>query len=1061
MKANLFLAMAVMLVVLVSQPVSQQARAQITSATISGVIKDSSAAVLPNVSVVISNQETGLKRSVATDDQGRYNARDLAVGSYEMAVSLTGFKEFVRKGITLVVGQNAVVNIQMELGDVSEQVVVTAEAPLIETTNAQLAGLVSSNQLRELPLNGRSFDQLALLQAGVQAFRQVLVTANTSFSTRMTVSGARIDANNIILDGIEINDWSRSGGGSAAGLFLGVDAVQEFKVLTHNYSSEFGRNAGAVINIVTRSGTNTMHGSVYEFLRNDRLDARNFFDAEKRTLRRNQFGGVVSGPIRTDKAFFVANYEGFRERRGSPFTNFVLTETARRGILPTGTITVAPQVMPYLSPNVMQLPNAGILPGGVTGRFLYQFKKPTQEDYGMGRLDYRINDNDSIYFRYTRDESSSVDPDLRGSTPSFNAAHDFTQHSGVFQYTRILSPSLINISRVGVKRAVPKSVPLAGSDFPEQALTFIPSQPFGRMEFSTTSNTFGAGASSALTPFGQASLTPGHWFTTGYQLNDHLVLTRGDHAIKFGFEYELIRDWINNGTVAGGSYTFTSIESFLAGQPARFTADLPSRDPSGDYYQHYLGWYVADDFKILPRLTLNLGLRHEFVTSPRDRRAGHTAAFLSLARDPDATLTPVLFNVTKNQFAPRVGLAWDVSGDGKTSIRSGFGLYHNLWLGRDYGIFVQPAPQYRGTLTIQPPARQPVFPNEFLVQQGLGFPISSSLPTGSHVQYDGVKTPTMLHYSLEVQRELFPTGMLRVGYVGSKGYSLLSNSLGNPRLPTILPDGRMFFAATTPLVNPRLNPITERSSEAASRYNSLQLDFRMRPTHGLEIQTVYVWSKSIDNLSSQAGADSRGAPTLFMNPFLHSIDKGLSDFDARQNFTLNYLYEVPSGERNSAVARAALRGWSLGGIISLAGGNPYTALTGFCRSNVTTNCGADRPNLAPGASNNPLIGDPTRYFDATAFTLQDAGTFGNAGRNTLIGPALVNFDFSVYKKFPVSETKSFQFRAEIFNLFNHPTFALPGGNLFTATGARQENAGVITRTTTTSREVQFALKFSF
>lgn len=1033
---------------------------QETTATILGTIKDQSGLILPGVTITITNLDTGLSRTVVSNDEGRYNVPHLGLGRYEVRASLAGFKEFVRSGITLVVGQNAVINIVMQVGEVVEQVTVTGETPLVETASPQLARLVSSTQMRELPLNGRSFDQLGLLQPGVQAFRHVTVTANTSFSTRISVSGARIDANNLMLDGIEINDWARSGGGSAAGLFLGVDAVQEFKVLTHNYSAEYGRSAGAVFNIVTRSGTNAFHGTVYEFLRNDRLDARNFFDVEKSSLRRNQFGGYLSGPIVRDRAFFAVNYEGFRERRGRTLTNFVLTPEARQGILPSGRIAVSPAVVPYLSPNVMPLPNAEILPGGVVGTHKFLFKKPTREDFGMLRLDYKISDSDSVFARYTLSESASTDLDVRSPSKFFSAGHHFRDQSGVLEHSHIFNSSLLNVLRLGFKRSTPQSLPEADPAFPQEQLTFIPGRPFGRIEFTTAANVFGAAAASVLSPFGQASLTPGHWFQTGYQVNNHLSYTRSKHAIKVGVEYELLRDWVNNGSVIGGDFTFTSIEDFLLARPSRFRAPLPTQDVSRDIVQHLFGWYVMDDFRLASGLTLNFGLRHEFVTSPRDRRPGHTAAIIDPLRDSDATLTDLFFHTSKRNFAPRIGLAWDVFGDGKTSLRSGFGLYHNQWIGRDFGIRMQFAPEFRGSLTIQPPARQPVFPNEYLVQQSLGFPVISTRPAGDNVQFLGLQTPTMLHYSLEIQRELFSNAMLSIGYIGSRGYHLMSKVEVNTRLPAFLPDGRVFFDRRAPLLNPRLNPLQEVRSGADSWYNSLQAEFRMRPTYGLELQVNYVLGKNIDNLSSNAGADSRGTPTQFMNSYDPDADKSLSALDVRHIFTLNYLYDLPSPAAQGLLRHLA-GGWSLGGIITVASGNPFTALVGFCRSNSTVNCGTDRPDLAPGASNNPVLGDPNRYFDFAAFTLPEAGFFGNLGRNTIIGPGFANFDFSIFKKFRLSEGKTLQFRAEIFNVFNRANFALPGANLFTSSGERQANAGVITSTVSTSREIQFGLKFNF
>lgn len=1029
-----------------------KSQTQVTTATISGVVKDATAAVLPSVSITIKNVETGISRAITTDGQGRYYVPDLSVGSYEVRTNLTGFKEFLRDGITLVVGQNAVINITLELGDVSERVTVTGEAPLVDTTTSDVSHLVSSTQVRELPLNGRSYDQLALLQPGVQAFRQVEVSANTSFSTRISVSGARINANNIMMDGIEVNDWTRSGGGSVGGLFLGVDAIQEFKMLTHNYSAEFGRNAGAIMNIITRSGTNSFHGSVYEFLRNEKLDARNFFDAEKPPLRRNQFGVFVSGPIHRDRAFFAANYEGFRERRSRPDTFFTLTAEARRGLLPTGQVNVAPAILPYLGPDVLPLPNAGVLSGGTVGRYSYQFLRPVREDFGMGRIDYRVGDSDTLFVRYSRSASTGDDPGFRWHTPFGKEVNEFPLQNGVVGYTRMFGPALINDLRLGVKRTIIQLSAVMNSDFPVDRFKFVPGQPLGQVRVTGLTNS----------PIGMAGLkTTAFWKATSPQLSDAVVFARGAHTFKAGVTYNLIRDFMDNGAVKGGLWEFTSIPNFLTATPASFIGDLPTRDISNDFVQHYFGWYILDDYRVTPTLTLNLGLRHEFVTSPYDRRPGYTGAIVDPLRDTDTSASPVFTHLTMDNVAPRLGLAWDVFGDGKMSVRSGFGMYHNLWMGRDFENQAQPAPAYRGQVVIRTPVRQPEFPNEFLVQQSLGFPVVSLRPAGRLIKFFDLQTPTMLHYSLEVQRQLSSTALLRVGYVGSKGYHLASTIRRNTTVPTFLPDGRIFFARGAPLVNPNLNPLEERGSESDSRYNSLQTTFRLQPTHGLELQVSYVWSRSIDNSSATAGADSWASPPLIMNPYDFSADRGLSVFDIRHLFTLNYLYELPSVSAQGVLGQL-VNGWSVGGIVSMSTGNPLSPSVGFCRSNVAPpSCGEDRPDLTPGARNNPVLGDPNRYFDPGAFTLPEAGFFGNNGRNTVIGPGLASMDFSIYKRFPVAEGKALQFRVEIFNLFNRANFANPANSLFTSSGARQASAGVITRTVSTSREIQFGLKFNF
>lgn len=1036
------------------------ASAQVTTATISGIVKDTSDAVVPGATITITNTGTGISRVVSTDGQGRYYAPDLSIGSYELKASFPGFKEYVRSGITLTVGQSAAINVVMQVGTVTEQVTVNADAPLVDTKSSHVEGLVSSTQIRELPLNGRSFDQLALLQVGVKPFRQVLALANTSYATRISVSGARVDANNLIMDGIEINDWQRSGGGSASGMFLGVDAIQEFKVLTHNYSAEFGRSAGAIFNIITRSGTNSIHGSAFEFLRNDNFDARNFFDKdEKSTLARNQFGAYLGGPIIRDKAFFTAAYEGFRQRRGNPFINFVLSEQARLGIVPGNIITVSSRVKPYLRPEVMPLPNAGLLTGGLTGQYAFQFKTRATENYGMGRVDYRIDDNDSIFVRYTESRSNSHIPDSSGASPFFAIEVNYAAKSGVVNYMHIFGPTMVNTLVVGFKRSLPNGDWSQDPKFPADA-SFIPGKTFGKMTFNTA-NAFGiSGPSAALTAFGQPGQTPGHWWQTGYQVGDHIVYTRGAHTIKAGGEYELLRDWLDNGTVMGGSYTFNGIANFLAAIPASFSAPLPWQDGSHDNFQNLGAVYLVDEIRVNPRVTVNLGLREEFITSPKDRRPGYTAALVNPLTDNEATLTPVFFELPLKNVSPRVGVAWDVFGDGKTSLRAGVGRYYNLIIGRDYGVGLQVAPAYRGTVSVQPPARVPQFPDEFLFQQAAGFPLYSSRVGGRSMLYYGYKTPAMIHYSVELQRELFSTGTLKVGYVGSRGTHLLTQYDSNTKIPTKLSDGRLLFSSGGQLENPKLNAIQARGTDGQSWYSGLQTEYRMRPTRGLELQLNYTWSSTMDNLSGNAPADTTGAPFLFMNTYDRNADYSLSALHTRHSMSLNYLYQIPSAPAEG-VKRYIFNNWSVGGIASRSTGNPFTAIVGFCRSNVVPNCGADRPDLAPGASSNPVLGGPDKYFDRTAFRLPQLGTFGNLGRNTLTGPGFTSFDFSIYKIFPIAEAKTLQFRAEFFNIFNHANFDIPALAIFGSTGAYSENAGKITKTVTLGREIQFGLKFEF
>lgn len=1034
---------------------------QIATGIISGTVTDASGGVLPGVTITVRNVDTGITQSVLTDDAGRYSVAQLALGSYEVQGDLGGFKTTVRQGITLTVGREAVVNIELTVGEIAEKVVVSGEAPLVETTSTALGGLVDDKKIRDLPLNGRNFAQLALLQPGVTAYNSEVSNVLVGTGLKFSVNGARPSNNNFMLDGVNMADTGGATPGSATGQTLGVEAIREFSVLTNTYSAAFGRNSGGVINIVSQSGTNAWHGSVFEFHRNSALDAKNFFDPHSSKIPhfiRNQFGFAVGGPIKKDHTFIFGNYEGLRERLGLSGVSSVPNAQARQGFLPdpaTGRLRdvgLNPNVIPFLK--LFPLPNGRDFGDG-TAELLTSPSRPSDEDYFMVRLDHQISAKDSIFIRYNLDDGSVF-------TPSFllSFGDDFKSrtHLLTIQERRVFSSTVVNSATFGFNRALQDidTIPLT-AEAKDPALSSVPGKPIGRIQVGAQSV-----ASGPLPILGTISPILSAYNT--FQYGDDLRWTRGEHNIQIGAAISRLQNNVSNRGfgVDRGLYAIAGLEQLLQGRALAFIVTPPivilpdgtvvTTDKMRGWRQTNMGFYLQDDIKLRSNLTLNLGLRTELMTTLNEINGKQSNLESALA--PAFTLGDPLFDNPGVAWQPRVGLAWDPFGDGQTAVRAGFGIFNDVFVGVNYvnaGSFTHPW----GTNATVPGPPPATFPSPIaLINPARIF--SSVVNIGPEV-----KLPAKLHFNLNIQRQLMQDTTVTFAYVGSQSSHLPRTIDQNTAIPQYRADGTKFFPAGLARRNPNFDTIQTVVTDANGTYHSFQFGASRRFSHGFQFQGSYTLAKSLDDSSQVLGSEGRNAPQNASQWDNRKADRAYSNWDVRNNFTFNFTYDLPVGGGLAGMGRQVLGGWTINGILTFSSGPPLTVVTGVNRSRDLNRSTAERPDLVPGRSNNPVLGGPDRYYDATAFALPELGTYGKVGRNSVRGPGFANVDFAVNKLFPFSEERGIQFRAEIFNILNHPNFGRPAETLFTPAGTFVGSAGRIRSTVNTSRQIQFGLKIIF
>ncbi len=1044
--------------------------AQVNTGTISGTVSDNTGAVMPGAEVIVKNADTGLNRVLTTNERGRYIAPQLTLGSYEVTASAPGFQTGLRKGITLAVGQEAVVDFALKLGAVAETIEVTAEASLVETTTATTSGLVDEKTVRELPLNGRSFTDLMDLQPNVKKLAAVGSKSDSQgFGSKFSVNGSHPNQNNYIMDGLTINDSRVQTPSSSAGVLLGTDTIREFRLLTSNYSAEFGQVSGGVMTAVTKSGTNTLHGSAFEYLRNSALDARNFFDrGGVPPFKRNQFGVTVGGPVKKDRTFFFGSYEGLRQRLANTVISRVPTLAARRGILPSGPCasgcTVGPTAQKVL--NLFPLPTANDHGDG-TADNINAVSNPTSENYFTIRLDHTFSDKRFLFGRYTFDQghTEDVQPEVLFSAVKNNR----TQYL-LLNLTSVLTPTLLNTATAGLNRS-PAFTPF--KVITQQDVSPLVSIP-GRYPGSV-----------ALT--GCCTLGPpeprSYWWTS-FQYSDDMTYTPGNHSLKFGASLLRSQDNRIRYMFYGGNWTFASLPDYFAERPTNLNTATPQADPQRGLRQWIAGTYLQDNWKVFPNLTLNLGVRFEWVTVPTEvhNRIGNIR---NIYTDQVTTAGAPFWNQASAfaHAAPRLGFAWDPFRNGKTSVRGGFGIFQESIRETDFSTpSDRNAPFYVTTLITNTPALPLSYPLAFANFGRPGLP--PILPRVEAMSFQ-MDQPYKMNWSLAIQREILPNTLVNIGFVGSRGVHLLGLTADvNSPQSVLSAGGRRYIPAGTPRPNPNFTQIRMRDTGHDSYYNSLQVSVSKRFSRGFQLSSSYTWSKSVDtsSLRGSQGTDFVGNSDQESFPFNTKANRGLSSWDLRHYWSSNFVYDLPAGPGKAlggslkGVGAKLASGWSLSGVITMASGPSFSPSLAFDYAGALPQSagGGQRPDLIPGKSLNPVLGKVEQYFDPFVFELPPPApdcpapaatclrrVFGNVGRHTIVGPGLATFDFNLLKNTRVSEKTELQFRAEFFNLLNRPNFGIPNTNVFLSALRRDVTAGRITSVVTSSRQIQFALKVVF
>jgi hypothetical protein len=1151
--------------------------AQVTGGTILGIVTDASGGTVPNVEISIANTATGLVTKVATSAEGFYSVPNLLPGPYQVTAKSAGFSTAVINGITLSVGAQQSVNIALVVGETSQQVEVTSTAFAVELASSTLSDVVSGTEVRDMPLNGRSWTDLAQLQPGVNAIHTQAATntsdrASRGWGTALTISGARPTSNNYRLNGISLNDNMNTAPGSFLAGNLGVDSIGEFSVLTGNFSAEYGKSSGGIINAITKSGTNQLHGTAYEFLRNSAMDAKNYFDAPGKIapFRRNQFGASAGAPIQKDKMFIFADYEGLRQYLATSQSTNVPTETARAGNLcspdPTGgpngcatfhtimdpdpnlglqdpvtcatpgnpasctyplggavppanitcnNITLVCTAPPpfAINPNVAAflplwpLPNGRIVcpfktgcvaNAGNTGKYNFAGYQITPENFFTFRLDRKISEKNSLWGTFLIDRQSQTQNDSLGdlATSRFINRQTYT-----IEDTHAFSSTLINVFRFGYNRqniSSPSGARALNPIAADTTLGIAAGQTIGRIVVGGLTSFQGG-----LTLWQSAHST---WNT--FQESDDLFLTKGIHALKFGFTLE--RDQLNTagpGGFAGGWSTFSNFAKFLDGSPVSLIANSGVGDLSTHPRQWVWGAYVQDDIRLRPHLTVNAGLRYEYAANMTTHHSGTLANLECQAcpfpimqapltynpplqaivnqYDPAPVYGPII-NVPRLNFEPRLGFAWDPFGNGKTAVRGAFGVYDILLLFYAQNATDWPGLQSSNTGTI-PVETWP---------KGTFAAGSSNINTKrAFWQEHNPKLNYVMQWNFSIQHQFTNTLSVLVGYVGDRSvhnafhhddFNIVFPNLasGTPLWPcgTItIPAGQTFDPTADcsqfgsgQRINCCIGREPGRIWNSGAVYHGLQIGVNKAVGHGLSFQGSYTFSKNLDGSSGTTIGDpyvnSISSSLYYWDPKLRY---GLSDTNITHNLVMSYSYILPTFSSAPSLVKAVAGGWQTGGIVTIQTGQPMTPLIAGDAIGENNTDPISYPNRLGGPGCQSLVnpGSVINYIKLQCFAPTTPVAFqgtnwltgGNAGRNIIPGPGLGTVDVSLFKNNyikKISESFNAQFRFEAFNILNRPNFSPPTDNefLFDQSGASIPDAGAINLTTTTSRQLQVAIK---
>jgi outer membrane receptor protein involved in Fe transport len=1000
-------------------------QAQTFRGGIQGTVTDSTGASIAGADVTVRSADTGLVRTVKTDDEGNFIFTELPLGAYSVTAAKGGFGSKVLKGISVTVSANTRADIQLNPGEVKQEVVATAEAPTIDTTGNTMGGTIQASQMADLPINGGDFAKLLTLVPGAGSDPNGDSDAPGSFGT-FGINGNRGRANNYLLDGTDMNDGYRNDPAiNEAGVFgtpatlLPIDSLQEIGILS-NMEPEYGRNSGAVVNIVTKSGTNVIHGSAFEFFRNNALDARNVFNTKpvpQDTFHNNQYGGSLGGPLVKDRTFWFVAYEGWRESGGLPATASVPSQ-ARVNAFTGGGGVINPVIVNLLARKPWSIPLPATGDTGADNATVQVTDHFTNRvDSVIGKIDQHIGASDLLTGRYFYGDSDQSFPlALGGGTtvPGFNTVTPTRVQVLSLSFTHVVSPRLLLEVRGGWNR-------FAEGFFPQDS-AFNPSsiglntsvtkpQDFGLPQISFSDGTSGLGGNNSI---------PRHRFDTNWQYFTNVGYNTGKHNVKVGYEYR--RTTVNQFYDLGyrGRLKFVSFEDFLAGDITNGGSQFAG-DSQRSTHQNNLGFYVQDNFRVTRKLTVNAGLRWDYFgviyeDGNRFSIFDPTTQTLKLVGQPGGPSQ--LYPRDLNNFAPRLSVAYDIFGSGKTVFRAGWGLYYDAF-SQDFfvGHFpfntFNPGPAYNGVGASAINAAGSVAPT---IVSGVPIFSAFSPTTDAWTVAQNIRTPYIQNFNVNIEQAMGNAMALQVGYVGSAGTKLFRFRDINQHDPAT---GAFPFAA--------FNIINQFESSSYSRYHSLQVTWKLRNWRGLASQLTWTWSHSIDNASD--GEDyvpNASQPDNSLNP---GAEKANSNFDARHRLTWMFSYALP----HPAAAKPLTNGWSLNGLLRISSGQPYN-LNSFSNYN-NTNEFFERPDLI----GNPFAGTggPGKLLNLAAFAAPctwDPGAggcipgtahFGNLGRNAFVGPNFHNFDFSLAKDTKLGERVKMQFRVDFYNIFNHPNFSNP------------------------------------
>lgn len=1133
--ANRFMGCGVLLVAALIFLSPASIYAQVAGATLTGTVTDPSGAVIPNANIAIKNEATGVVVSVLTNSDGRYSAPNLIPDRYDVTTTAHGFQTQTQTGITLTVGATQTFNITLPVGQSTQKVTVSAAPPLVQLASSTVSATVNSTTMRELPLNGRDWSSLATLQPGVIGIRSQLGTTGTvnrgnrGFGNQLATDGHRPQDNTYRINGINVNDYSNGAPGSVAGGQLGVDAIQEFSVLTTNYSAEYGRTSGAIINAVLKSGTNSFHGDAYEFLRNDALDARNFFDINRPPFRRNQFGASAGGPIRKDKTFFFGDYEGIRMNKSLSAFNTVPSVAARNGLL-CSLCSVPNQLLPNpadpngTGANGVDLVSAKYLPFfplpdpafglNATGDLGHVETSPVlqyTENYFTGRVDNRFaNEKDSLDGFGFWDRSPQFVPDslLLSETETLS----FRMMVGL-EETHIFSPALVNTARIGFNRSV-GLVGIGGS-----ALNPLAADQSLGVGLGRNAPIIQIEGVPTLMQGSVGSQSKYQHLQNSYQVYDDAFLLHGTHSIKFGGAFERLQANTTNINRPNGTFLFASLQDFLQNIPTSLQIGNPIVGHEIGSRMSFFGAYIQDDWHFRPNLTLNLGLRYEPTSLPSEVHNGFSAV-QNIYGGPRVLNLAHLWphNQTLRDFGPRVGFAWDPFHNGKTAVRGGYGIFYALpgtwtWENQEVGSY----PFALNVSGVLPPYSFAV-PGANLIGADATTATPAVLAVAQNYAPEQNPHPNYAqNWNLNIQQQITPSLTFMIGYIGMHTvHSPFTTDQSNMVLP-LTPGVGLWQCGPATIAGicqpgggnvvdfPNVGAVRPTMWKVSTVYNGLEAQVTKRMSHGFQAQGSYTWGKCLDDTSSGIIGDPFQNSFTTTMWFLNASQRGPCDYNIGQNLVVNYIWDVPTPKSFGGVAEAVLGGWEVGGILTASTGISTTPFIGGDPLGLINNDAQDYPDRLPGCnavtSNWRSNVKGNSYFNSNCFSVPIAAAsiasdptkctpfatsagvpipgsctelFGNAGRNSIIGPGSVDFDFSLFKNFPVrriSESFNVQFRAEFFNIFNRANFLLPNfneGNNQVIDGSRVAGTPYLNASSVPSiidstgtydpRQIQFSLK---